>query len=212
MEINFLWLLAITGAAIAAGFCMGRLMGEEEKRPERENRRESIGRYPFLVSSPLSGEVLQADGEGRTSVRIHPAEDRLYAPANGKIVRIFPMGNAFLFRTEFGAQLCIRAGESEDELLERYYRPRVVQNEIVGKGKTLLEFDRKGLVQAGASCCVTISVETGGWSGSALAEKGEKVRAGEMLLGLRKEGGEQFGEELREFGFGENCLGLKSPG
>lgn len=185
MVISFWWLTAIAGAALAAGFCMGRLMGEPIERPVHESRRDSGIRFPFSVGSPVSGEVVDMNDGGKTMVAIHPAEDKLYAPASGKITKIFPMGNAFLFRTEFGAELCIRVGDSEDDLMERYYRPRIVQNEIVGKGKLLLEFDRAGLVKEGASCCVTVAVETGACTGSILAAAGEQVKAGAPVLGLR---------------------------
>lgn len=206
MEISFWWLTAIAAAAMAAGFCMGRLTvrsavngiteGREEepeyesrresrRENKRESRRDGRSRFPFSVCSPVSGEIMDMDGGGKPAVAIHPGEERLYAPAAGKVTKIFPMGNAFLFRTEFGAELYIRAGDTEDELMERYYRPRVVQNEIVGKGKVLLEFDRTGLVKEGASCCVTITVETGACTGNILAAPGDKVKAGEPVLGLR---------------------------
>lgn len=185
MEISFWWLTAIAGAALAAGFCMGRLFGEQGERPEREGRRDGGIRFPFSVGSPVSGEVMDRSGDGKPMVAIHPGEDRLYAPSNGKITKVFPMGNAFLFRTEFGAELYIRVGDSEDDLMERYYRPRVVQNEIVGKGKPLLEFDRQGLVKDGASCCVTVTVETAACAGSIPAAAGEQVKAGETLMRLR---------------------------
>lgn len=202
MEISFWWLTAIAGAALAAGFCMGRLIGggseevnhEGRREGRRDNRRDSGIRFPFSVGSPVSGEVTGGNGEGKQTVAVHPGEDRLYAPANGKIIKIYPMGNAFLFRTEFGAELYIKVGDSEDDLLERYYRPRVIQNEIVGKGKLLLEFDRRGLVKEGASCCVSISVETAVCEGNLLATPGTRIKAGEPLLGLR-------------IGLGEECLG-----
>lgn len=198
MEISFWWLTAIAAAAVAAGFCMGRLTvvnsaGKKEEEPEYESRRtgrrdgkkDSRSRFPFSVGSPVSGEMVQIDGDEKAVVAVHPGEDRLYAPANGKITKIFPRGNAFLLRTEFGAELYIKAGDAEDDLLERYYRPRVVQNEIVGKGKLILEFDRKGLVKEGASCYVFMGIESGAVLGSVLASKGELVKAGEPLLGLR---------------------------
>ncbi|MCM1058599.1 MAG: PTS glucose transporter subunit IIA [Firmicutes bacterium] len=202
MVISFWWLTAIAGAALAAGFCMGRLLGEQGGDPKQENRRDgrkdSGIKFPFSVGSPVSGEVADRSDDGKLMAAIHPGEDRLYSPASGKITKIFPMGNGFLFRTEFGTELCIRVGDSEDDLLERYYRPRVVQNEIVGKGKLLLEFDRKGLVKEGASCCVTVTVETGACAGSLLAAPGERVRTGEPVLGLRP----ALGEECREALYG----------
>lgn len=159
------------------------------------------GQVPFSVCSPVSGEVTDMDGGGKPGVAIHPGEDRLYAPAAGKVTKIFPMGNAFLFRTEFGAELYIRAGDAEDDLMERYYRPRVVQNEIVGKGKLLLEFDRMGLVKEGVSCCVTVTVETGACTGNVLAAAGDRVKAGEAVLGLRLGRTEEYGSGCESVSF-----------
>ena len=118
-------------------------------------------------------------------VVIHPGEDRIYAPSGGKITKLFPMGNAFLFQTEFGAELYIQAGESKDELLGRYFRPRVVQNEIVGKGKLLLEFDRKGLEAEGVSTSVSVVVENDPGGSDLLTETGSRVRTGEEILRMQ---------------------------
>lgn len=193
MVISFWWLTAIAGAALAAGFCMGRLMGEKGETPESEIRvrRDNGGRYPYSLGSPVAGQVADLKEDGKLMAAIHPREDKLYAPVSGKVTRIFPMGNAFLFQTEFGAEIYIRVGDAEDDLMERYYRPRVVQNEIVGKGKLLLEFDRKGLVKEGMSCCVVMSVETGACVGNTLAAPGTQIKAGEALIGLRLEVGEE---------------------
>ncbi len=193
MVISFWWLTAIAGAALAAGFCMGRLMGEKVENTESESRirRDVGGRFPYSLGSPVAGQVADLEEDGKLMAAIHPREDKLYAPVSGKITRIFPMGNAFLFQTEFGAEVYIRVGDAEDDLMERYYRPRVVQNEIVGKGKLLLEFDRKGLVKEGASCCVVMAVETGACVGNTLVAPGTQIKAGEALLGLRLEVGEE---------------------
>ena len=79
----------------------------------------------------------------------------------------------------------IRVGDSEDELLDGYYRPRIVQNEIVGKGKLLLEFDRQGLAAEGVSDRVEVSVETGISGADILPASGAHVRTGEELLKLQ---------------------------
>lgn len=143
----------------------------------------------WSVGSPVSGEVT-ANGEGgRTTVVIRPREDRLYAPAGGKITRLFPMGNALYFTTEFGAELYIQAGDAGDELLARYYRPRILQNEVVGKGKLLLEFDRKGLEAEGASVCVSVCVENCCYGGDVQATVAGRVDAGEEILQVREAAG-----------------------
>lgn len=206
MWLGVMW----AAAAAAAGFAAGRASmyergeGVEEETAERDDfvkpsqkkaegktegnlrksSRKKEARLKFWsVGSPVSGEVA-AHREGEYPVVvIRPDCDRLYAPVGGKVTRLFPMGNSFLFATEFGAELYIQAGEVQDELLGRYYRPKVVQNEIVGKGKLLLEFDRQGLEAAGASPEVCVSVENCFYGENVrIVTEGERVKTGDEIL------------------------------
>lgn len=140
------------------------------------------------IGSPVSGLVQNMWQEGSRAVVIRPEEDRLYAPTGGKILKLFPLGNAFLFRTELGVELYIQAGEGKDELLGRYYRPRVVRNEIVGKGKLLLEFDRQGLEAEGISPMVSVTVESSMYGSDITAVAGGHVRTGEEILRIGQPG------------------------
>ena len=61
----------------------------------------------------------------------------------------------------------------------------MVQNEIVGKGKLLLEFDKKGLEAEGASVDISLSLseEQGG---TRVYRKGDgRVKTGEEILQIR---------------------------
>lgn len=155
-------------------------------RPVHRSRRAKNQQTPeaqsWTVGSPVSGWVTSCREGEHPVVVIQPEEDRLYAPAAGKITRLYPMGNAFLFRTEFGTEVHIQVGNVGDDLLGRYFRPRVVQNEIVGKGKLLLEFDSQRLVAEGISPAVTVSIESQSYDNSVRAVAAEQVRAGEDIL------------------------------
>lgn len=169
--------------------------GREEPRPasgrghivrRRKDHKAAGERKTWAVGSPVSGRVTE-DGEGGgVRVVIQPEEDRVYAPAGGKVTRLFPMGNAFMLTTEFGAELYIQAGDVNDELLARYYRPRILQNEVVGKGKLLLEFDRRGLEAEGVSSCVSVRVENCCYGGDVLTTAPRWVDAGEEILQVRE--------------------------
>ena len=196
MALNVIWMMA----ALVAGFMVGRISMygrmEASEEPEEEEtvqekkrfgwhgrgrRTEEQGQF-WSVGSPVSGVVVgQQDGEHPTLI-IYPDSDRLYAPAGGKITRLFPMGNSFLFTTEFGTELYIQAGDINDDLLACHYRPRIVQNEVVSKGKLLLEFDRKGLERDGASAEVAVCVEGCFYGGSVRMTAGEHVKSGEEIL------------------------------
>lgn len=202
MVLNLIWV--VTAAVV--GVLMGRLsmyrkrdaeeaeQAEETAQPAQGKRqhgrrgrgsRQEEDTEGWSVGSPVSGEVTEHSEGDRPTVVIHTDSNRLYAPAGGKITRLFPMGNAMLFTTEFGAELYIQAGKTEDDLLNRYYRPKIVQNEVVGKGKLLLEFDRQGLEAEGISPDVSVCVEHYGPGGTVRMTMKERVKAGEEILKVR---------------------------
>lgn len=218
MMLGVMWMMT----AAVVGFMLGRVsmygqalapeeqevMEEEEQTAAKEGgvfrwRRkghQEEERAHWSVGSPVSGfaEVLR-DGE-RPVVVIEPDCDGVYAPAGGKITRLFPMGNAFRLVTEFGAELYVQVGDGGDELMGAYYRPRIMQNEIVGKGKLLIEFDRRGLEMAGASCLVSVCVEGCRYGGNVKETAGEQVRIGEEIFQVQGEAGQEIPIRERAFG------------
>ena len=204
MLLGVMWMMT----ALVTGFMVGRISmyGMWESEEEQENRDpEGDGRlriwrrrghYPeadrviWSVGSPVSGEIVaQEEGEHPTVI-IYPDTDRLYAPVSGKISRLFPMGNSFCFTTEFGTELYIQAGAVDDDMLARYYRPRIIRNEVVEKGKLLLEFDRIGLVAEGASVEVSVCVDSTFYGGEVRIAAGEHVKVGEELLQIQEPSGQ----------------------
>ena len=192
ITIHLLILVSCLAASVCFGFFAGRLwtaekddgFEEEETAKGREKKMIKEGKG-WPVGSPVSGYAeIRREGP-EAEIVILPVEDRLYAPVNGKITKLYPMGNAFRFRTEFGAELYIQAGNVTDDMLGRYFRPRVVQNEIVGKGKLLLEFDRKGLEAEGIQPEVSIRVEHHIYGNDVIATAAEQVRAGEEVLWMQ---------------------------
>lgn len=156
------------------------------RRVHRGRDQQTTKGFGRVVGSPVTGLVVSYREGEHPAVVLSPLEDKLYAPANGKVIKLFPMGNAFLFRTEFGTELYIRAGDVKDDLLGRYFRPRVVQNEVVNKGKLLLEFDRLGLKAEGASFAVTVSVESRTYGSNVTMTAKEQVRIGEEIMRVQE--------------------------
>lgn len=204
MLLGVMWMMT----ALVTGFMVGRISmygmwesgeGQEDRKPEGERRPRlwrRKGHYPdadrvsWSVGSPVSGEIVSREEGDHATVVICPDTDRLYAPVSGKISRLFPMGNSFCLITEFGTELYIQAGDVDDDMLARYYRPRIIRNEVVEKGKLLLEFDRKGLEAEGASAEVSVSVESMVYGGEARIAAGEHVKAGEELLQILEPSGQ----------------------
>ncbi len=125
-------------------------------RSHREQQARPAG-HP--IASPVAGQVDILESQGRRGVRLTPEDNRVYAPASGKIIRLYPRGNEFLLRTDSGVVLRLQAGERDAEMTRDYFRPRVVQNEFVGKGKLLLEYDREALARDGYDTHVCMTVE-----------------------------------------------------
>lgn len=160
----------------------------KESKPEEyriEGRREegrSVHPAGWAIGSPAAGEVsLLCEGK-RKGVIICPQEGRLYAPASGKVTKLYPTGNAFLLRTEIGIELLIQAGVRTEELEGLYYRPRVVQNEIVNKGKLLLEYDLEAVMQEGYDASVLLSVADAQQYRDITVTQAQRVRNGEPVL------------------------------
>lgn len=190
MTGSFLVAAAVLAAAFWCGYGRGR--GNREKSREKQETEQVTS---WSVGSPVSGRVTDLQEGENAAVVITPSEDRLYAPAGGKITRLFPMGNELLFSTEFGAELLIQAGDAQDELLGRYFRPKIVQNEIVPKGRLLLEFDRSGLEAEGCPVQVSVCLKSSAYGSSVQMTAGERVRTGEEILQIQER--DLSGETLR---------------
>ena len=142
-------------------------------------KRISLG---WTVGSPVSGEVCYLrEGTGR-GARIIPEQGMVYAPAAGKITKLYPTGNAMRLRTDYGIELLIQVGIDTEELEGRYYRARIVQNEIVNKGKPLLEFDIEGIREEGYDPSVVVTVVGAKDYGNVSVCDNPRVKAGEDLM------------------------------
>lgn len=133
-----------------------RVQRRYRSRSRREQQTKPAG-HP--IASPVAGQVDVLEGQGRRGVLLTPEDNRVYAPASGKIIRLYPRGNEFLLRTDSGVVLRLQAGERDAEMTRDYFRPRIMQNEFVGKGKLLLEYDREALARDGYDTHVSMTVE-----------------------------------------------------
>ena len=177
ITLNLFVLFGIVLLFCAAGFAMGRY----EKKP-CPGEREKIIVQGKVVGSPVSGELQEPEEGHQSEAVIIPDEGVVYAPASGKIVRLFPMGNAFVLQLEEQIEISIRVGGYPDELNGRYFCPRIIQNEIVNKGKKLLIFDRAGLQAAGERVDVTVGVENSSAEKTVEVVSQGRIRVGQELI------------------------------
>lgn len=155
---------------------------EIEQSPHRKGKNSRKFVPGWAIGSPVEGVVTACFEGNRRGAVIAPDNEFLYAPAAGKIVKLYPMGNAMLLRTPEKLEIMLSVGTKGEDLHSMYYRPRVVQNEIVPKGKLLLEFDKEGLEKEGVEVAVSISVEVAEDFRSVQVIHKERVHPGEELL------------------------------
>lgn len=183
ITISIYVVAAIVILSLMGGFWIGRsvkwMMIDTENRIVDEERHIPSG---WAVGSPVTGTVRSYSEGGGRGVLIRPEQEKIYAPVAGKIIRLYPMGNAMRLRTDSGIELMLRVGETGDEMHSGYYRSYVVQNEIVSKGKLLLEFDREGLQQEGIDVAVSVTVEAADAGRDIIVTEKEKVKFGEEIF------------------------------
>lgn len=212
VTINTFVLGTIVILALMGGFWIGRSVkwmmadtesrlenGEETKEQEESERlgveeagfrklKNNARRIPlgWEIGSPVTGTVQSISDGARKGALLQPEKGMLYAPAAGKIIRLYPMGNAMLLRTDYGVELLLRVGEAGEELHSVYYRSGVVQNEIVTKGKLLLEFDMEGMHAEGIDTAVSVMVESAHIYRDITVTQKSRVKVGEELLWVRE--------------------------
>jgi len=133
-----------------------------------------------VLLSPSAGYVEYFPQNGEWCAKIDSMDSLLISPVEGKVLEIAPRGNAFLIATEWGVSVRVKVCNSSNDLLDRYFRPRVVKGEIVSAGQVLLEYDREVLSRK----CTDTAVRLSAASDETLlveSEHPEKVRAGEFL-------------------------------
>lgn len=155
-----LWYGLLLGAATAyLGFWYGRsrnwklMVREEGEANDVLNKGKGTDRgdatpkrlHPCVryLASPTGGTVEALTEEEGFGVRIRTTDSKLYSPSSGRVISVAPRGNAFLILTDWGGEVEVRACNSEDDLLDRFFRPRVIRGEIIRRGKLLLEYDRE---------------------------------------------------------------------
>lgn len=187
---------AVAVLSVMAGFWAGRSLrwqlaeaervssGEEElptEKPLRRRQYKTVSRYRE-IGAPANGEMNVFEENGHKKVRIVPLQGKVYAPASGKITRLYPMGSAMQLQTDFGARLLLRVGSHVDEMSSEFYRCRVMENEVVRKGALLLEYDPERLEANGADAEVILSVENEEDVGPLTLSSCTRARAGEPIL------------------------------
>lgn len=153
-------LLAMTGSY----FSYPKLKPIEPRRePETERASNQTPRpqgkaCSQLLASPLSGEIIDqqdiADsmfsesiiGEG---VGVIPAGEAIYAPFNGRVLRVFQGNHAISVQSDDGIEMLIHIGLKTVRNRGDNFQCSVSEGETIKTGQSLLQFDRSQLQAKG---------------------------------------------------------------
>ena len=144
------------------------------------------------VVSPATGQMSIFEEDDVRKVRILPDYGKVYAPASGRIMHLYPMGSAMLLRTEFGADIMIQIGSNVDEMYSGFYRCRVMEHEIVRKGALLLEYDPAAVTLAGANPEMILTIENEKDLDKVTITGSSRIKSGEPLLYIVCKEGEPY--------------------
>lgn len=195
MDVFVLVSVAILSAMM--GFWAGRSLQWRVEDDERESRIKRI-LQGNEIGSPATGTVSMTEENGRREMLILPEQGKVYAPAAGRIMRLYPMGRAMLLKTEFGAEILLKVGSGVDDLYSGCYRCRVMEHEYVRKGTLLLEYDMEQITAWGASTEVALCVENEDTFAQISVTELAHMKAGEPLIYVARGNRLQDAGELLE--------------
>lgn len=157
------------GIGFAVTFILTLVFGFEDEaelqKPVQE--KTSALNHRIEVGSPVKGQAIRLEdvkdetfasevlGKGAAVV---PRNGTVYAPADGKIISVFPTGHAVCMVDENGAELLIHIGIDTVKLEGKYFTSHVKENDTVKKGDLLVEFDRDAVEAEGYDPTVAVIV------------------------------------------------------
>lgn len=153
----------------------------------------------FPVFSPVNGELLNLEkvndqtfsskilGEG---IAVVPSENKIVAPANGKVSAVFQTGHAIGFVTDNGVEVIIHIGIDTVKLDGKHFTICCKEGDSVVKGDVLIEFDREAIAKDGYDTTVIIVVSNTDEFASVTPEfDSGAIFRGEKLLTAVSKGG-----------------------
>ncbi len=150
-------------AGLVLGFIAMAATYKDEANDTQEESKKDTTQTTDLISkevimSPIKGDVMPLEmvkdevfskgllGKG---VAIEPSEGKVVAPVDGVITTLFPTYHAIGITSDKGAEILIHIGMDTVQLGGKCFTPKIAQGDRIKAGQLLLEFDIKGIKEAG---------------------------------------------------------------
>lgn len=137
---------------------LARTFVAEEKEKETSEAVEEFNAQQISIYAPLKGKAMPiqdvADGVFSEEMigkgmAIEPSEGKVYAPFDGEVSMIFDTKHAIGLTSPEGVELMIHVGIDTVKLEGKFYNVKVETGSKVKRGQLLVEFDMKGITEAG---------------------------------------------------------------
>ena len=147
------------------------------------------------VYSPLNGEAVNlADVNDPTfageilgkGAAVIPSEGRVTAPFDGEITTLFDTLHAVGITGDNGVEVLIHVGLNTVELDGKFYKAHVAEGDKVTKGQLILEFDMKGISDAGYDITTPVIVTNSDDYADVKQTKTGLINAGDALVVVKE--------------------------
>lgn len=155
-------ILAILAGLVIGAIAMFIMHKDDENCAEEETSKDAVKAEDLIskevIVSPIKGEVMPLEmikddvfstgllGKG---IAIEPSEGKVIAPVDGIVKTLFPTYHAIGITSDKGSEILIHVGMDTVQLGGKYFTPKIAQGDRVKAGQLLLEFDIKGIKEAG---------------------------------------------------------------
>jgi len=119
-------------------------------------------------------------------VAVIPTDGKVYAPADGELVVVFPTGHAVAMKTEEGVEILIHVGLDTVTLEGKPFTIHAVQGNTVKKGDLLLEVDLEQIKAMGLNPVTPILITNANEFSAVEGISGNTVSSGDVVIRVRK--------------------------
>ncbi|EIJ69729.1 MULTISPECIES: PTS glucose transporter subunit IIA [Pasteurellaceae] len=147
------------------------------------------------IYAPLSGEIVNIEdvpdvvfsekivGDG---IAIRPNGDRIVAPVDGVIGKIFETNHAFSMESTDGVELFVHFGIDTVELKGEGFKRIAQEGQSVKRGETIIEFDLAFLEQKAKSVLTPVVISNMDEISAMDKKVGQVVAGDSIVLALKK--------------------------
>lgn len=119
-------------------------------------------------------------------VAVIPTEGKVYAPADGELVVVFPTGHAVAMKTADGVEILIHVGLDTVTLEGKPFTIHAEQGNTVKKGELLLEVDLDQIKAMGLNTVTPILISNANEFSAVEGNSGSTVSPGDVVIRVRK--------------------------